>query len=92
MHQIFHPREGLGGPGGGDMSGVCSSIAINDFPGAVLLITHDVAVVRALAHELLVMQHGRAVEELSREALAGAQMKTAYARSLFEASADRMLG
>ena len=25
------------------------------------------------------------------DALAGAQMKTAYARSLFEASADRML-
>ena len=37
------------------------------------------------------MQHGRAVEELSREALASAQMTTDYARALFAASADRML-
>ena len=36
-------------------------------------------------------EHGRAVEELSREALATAQMQTDYARSLFTASADRML-
>jgi peptide/nickel transport system ATP-binding protein len=32
------------------------------------------------------------VESLTREALAGARMQTDYARSLFEASADRMLG
>ena len=44
-----------------------------------------------MCDRVLVMQHGRAVEELSREALATAQMQTDYARSLFTASADRML-
>ena len=40
----------------------------------------------------VVMQHGRGVEEISRDDLAAARMQTAYARSLFDASADRMLG
>ena len=44
-----------------------------------------------MCDRVLVMQHGRAVEELTRDALASAQMKTDYARSLFAASADRML-
>jgi peptide/nickel transport system ATP-binding protein len=44
-----------------------------------------------MCDRILVMQHGKAVEELSRENLAGARMNTTYARSLFEASADRML-
>jgi peptide/nickel transport system ATP-binding protein len=44
-----------------------------------------------MCDRVLVMQHGRAVEELTRESLAGAAMKTDYARSLFAASADRML-
>jgi peptide/nickel transport system ATP-binding protein len=44
-----------------------------------------------MCDRILVMQHGRAVEELSRDALAHAEMKTDYARSLFAASADRML-
>jgi peptide/nickel transport system ATP-binding protein len=45
-----------------------------------------------MCDRLLVMQHGAAVEALTREALAGAQMRTDYARALFEASADRMMG
>ena len=56
-----------------------------------LMVSHDLAVVDHMCDRVLVMQHGRAVEELPRAALAAAQMQTAYARSLFEASADRML-
>ena len=56
-----------------------------------LMVSHDLAVIDHMCDRVLVMQHGQAVEELSREALAGAQMTTDYARSLFAASADRML-
>ncbi len=56
-----------------------------------LMVSHDLAVIDHMCDRVLVMQHGRAVEELSREDLAQAQMKTDYARSLFSASADRML-
>ncbi|MFZ1469896.1 MAG: ABC transporter ATP-binding protein [Paracoccaceae bacterium] len=57
-----------------------------------LMVSHDLAVIDHMCDRVLVMQHGRAVEELSRDALARAQMTTDYARSLFEASADRLLG
>ncbi|MDQ2066132.1 ABC transporter ATP-binding protein [Xinfangfangia sp. CPCC 101601] len=56
-----------------------------------LMVSHDLAVIDHMCDRVLVMQHGRAVEELSRDDLAEAKMTTAYARSLFEASADRML-
>jgi peptide/nickel transport system ATP-binding protein len=56
-----------------------------------LMVSHDLAVIDHMTDRVLVMQHGRAVEELSRADLAGARMTTAYARSLFDASADRML-
>ncbi|MBC2835227.1 ABC transporter ATP-binding protein [Paragemmobacter straminiformis] len=57
-----------------------------------LMVSHDLAVIDHMCDRVLVMQHGRAVEEMSRADLAAARMKTDYARSLFEASADRMLG
>lgn len=57
-----------------------------------LMVSHDLAVIDHMCDRVLVMQHGRAVEEVSRDDLAAARMKTDYARSLFEASADRMLG
>lgn len=57
-----------------------------------LMVSHDLAVIDHMCDRLLVMQNGRAVEELTRDDLAGARMTTAYARSLFDASADRMLG
>ncbi|MFZ9199813.1 MAG: ABC transporter ATP-binding protein [Paracoccaceae bacterium] len=57
-----------------------------------MMVSHDLAVIDHMCDRILVMQHGEAVEELSREDLARAQMKTDYARSLFNASADRMLG
>jgi peptide/nickel transport system ATP-binding protein len=57
-----------------------------------LMVSHDLAVIDHMCDRILVMQHGRAVEEMSRETLAEARMTSAYARSLFEASADRMLG
>ena len=56
-----------------------------------LMVSHDLAVIDHMCDRVLVMQNGRSVEELSRESLATAQMKTDYARSLFAASADRML-
>lgn len=57
-----------------------------------LMVSHDLAVVDHMCDRILVMQHGRAVEELARDDLAAARMTTDYARSLFEASADRLLG
>ena len=56
-----------------------------------LMVSHDLAVIDHMCDRILVMQHGRAVEELTREALASAAMTTEYARALFAASADRML-
>ncbi len=56
-----------------------------------LMVSHDLAVIDHMCDRLLVMQHGRAVEELARDDLAAARMATPYARSLFAASADRML-
>ncbi len=56
-----------------------------------LMVSHDLAVIDHMCDRVLVMQHGRAVEEVSRDDLAGARMRTAYARALFDASADRML-
>ena len=56
-----------------------------------LMVSHDLAVIDHMCDRILVMQNGRAVEELGRDALANATMKTDYARSLFAASADRML-
>ena len=56
-----------------------------------LMVSHDLAVIDHMCDRILVMQHGRAVEELSREALATAAMTTPYARNLFTASPDRML-
>jgi peptide/nickel transport system ATP-binding protein len=55
-----------------------------------LMVSHDLAVIDHMCDRILVMQHGRSVEELRREDLASASMKTDYARSLFESSADRM--
>lgn len=57
-----------------------------------LMVSHDLAVIDHMCDRVLVMQTGRAVEEMARDDLAGARMTTAYARSLFDASADRMLG
>ena len=56
-----------------------------------LMVSHDLAVIDHMCDRILVMQHGRAVEELARADLAGARMHTDYARSLFAAGADRML-
>jgi peptide/nickel transport system ATP-binding protein len=56
-----------------------------------LMVSHDLAVIDHMTDRLLVMQHGAAVEELARADLAAARMQTDYARSLFAASADRML-
>ena len=57
-----------------------------------LMVSHDLAVIDHMCDRILVMQNGRAVEQMPREALAEARMTTPYARSLFDASADRMLG
>ena len=57
-----------------------------------LMVSHDLAVIDHMCDRVLVMQNGRSVELMPREALAEARMTTPYARSLFEASADRMLG
>ena len=58
---------------------------------AYLFISHDLKVVRALAHEILVLRHGRVVEHGAAEALF-AQPREAYTRALmaaaFEMKAD----
>ena len=56
-----------------------------------LMVSHDLAVIDHMCDRILVMQHGRAVESLTRDALAQGAMTTDYARTLFAASADRML-
>jgi peptide/nickel transport system ATP-binding protein len=56
-----------------------------------LMVSHDLAVIDHMCDRILVMQHGKAVEELTCEALASAAMTTPYAKALFAASADRML-
>ncbi len=56
-----------------------------------LMVSHDLAVIDHMCDRVLVMQHGRAVEELAHADLAAARMQTDYARTLFDASADRML-
>ena len=56
-----------------------------------LMVSHDLAVIDHMCDRIMVLQHGRSVEEIARDDLASARMTTAYARSLFDASADRML-
>lgn len=53
---------------------------------AVLFITHDMAVVRQIADRVLVMQHGRAIESGTRDALL-ANPVADYTRTLIAASA-----
>jgi peptide/nickel transport system ATP-binding protein len=51
-----------------------------------LMVSHDLAVIDHMCDRIMVMQHGRRVEEMTREDLANAKMTTAYARSLYDAS------
>ncbi|MGX1740745.1 ABC transporter ATP-binding protein [Bosea sp. NPDC055353] len=52
-----------------------------------ILVSHDLSVVGHMCERLLVMQFGRAVEEMTVETLAARQPQTAYARQLLTASA-----
>ena len=56
-----------------------------------LMVSHDLAVIDHMCDRILVMQHGRSVEQLAHADLSAGRMTTDYARSLFAASADRML-
>lgn len=51
-----------------------------------VLVSHDLAVVAHMCERLMVMQHGREVEELTREALRGRQATQEYTRNLLVAS------
>ena len=57
---------------------------------AVLLITHDLHLVRRFAHRVAVMQHGAIVEQGATEALFAAQ-RHPYTRKLFDSAPRRML-
>jgi len=52
-----------------------------------ILVSHDLSVVGHMCERLLVMQFGRAVEEMTVETLAARQPQTAYAQQLLIASA-----
>ena len=52
-----------------------------------ILVSHDLAVVGHMCERLLVMQFGRAVEEMTVETLAARQPQTTYAQQLLTASA-----
>ncbi len=51
-----------------------------------VMVSHDLAVVAHMCDRLIVMQHGLAVEELTREALAAYRAETDYTRKLLSAS------
>lgn len=51
-----------------------------------VLVSHDLAVVSHMCERLLVMQHGQAVEELTRDALRARDAGTDYTRRLLKAS------
>ena len=51
-----------------------------------ILVSHDLAVVAHMCDRLLVMQHGQAVEELTRERLQARQATQTYTRDLLTAS------
>jgi peptide/nickel transport system ATP-binding protein len=51
-----------------------------------VLVSHDLAVVAHLCDRLLVMQHGKAVEETSADALRSGEVASPYTRALIEAS------
>ncbi|WP_114809570.1 ABC transporter ATP-binding protein [Paraburkholderia kururiensis] len=57
---------------------------------AVLLITHDLHLVRRFAHRVAVMQHGAIVEQGATEALFAAQ-RHPYTRKLFDSAPRRTL-
>lgn len=52
-----------------------------------ILVSHDLAVVGHMCERLLVMQFGRAVEEMTVETLSAREPQTAYAQQLLTASA-----
>ena len=52
-----------------------------------ILVSHDLSVVGHMCERLLVMQFGRAVEEMTVETLAARRPQTAYAQQLLTASA-----
>jgi peptide/nickel transport system ATP-binding protein len=51
-----------------------------------VMVSHDLAVVAHMCDRLIVMQHGRAVEELTREGLLSQSARTDYSRQLLAAS------
>ncbi len=51
-----------------------------------ILVSHDLAVVAHMCERLMVMQHGRGVEEMTRATLAARNPETEYARQLLVAS------
>ncbi|MBN3787876.1 dipeptide ABC transporter ATP-binding protein [Burkholderia sp. Ac-20353] len=57
---------------------------------AILLITHDLHLVRRFAHRVAVMQHGEIVEQGATDALFAAQQH-AYTRKLFDSAPRRTI-
>ncbi|OWJ71737.1 ABC transporter ATP-binding protein [Haematobacter massiliensis] len=51
-----------------------------------VLVSHDLAVVAHMCERLMVMQHGRTVEELTRDALRRHEAREPYTRTLLAAS------
>ena len=63
---------------------------VDDFGMGLLMITHDLAVVADMADRIVVMQHGRVVEQGDTQALLR-DMQHPYTRALFAASGHKVV-